>query len=55
VPIEQSEIMANALTKAGKPFTFVRLDDEDHNMSFTKTRTETLRAMESFLLGNNPP
>jgi dipeptidyl aminopeptidase/acylaminoacyl peptidase len=55
VPITQSEIMADAMRSAGKPYEFVRLPNEDHNMSFTPTRVQTLRSMEAFLLKHNPP
>lgn len=55
VPIAQSEVMAKALTDAGKPFEFVRLPQEGHFMSFAPTRTKTLSAMEAFLLKHNPP
>ncbi|MFM9862814.1 MAG: alpha/beta hydrolase family protein [Micropepsaceae bacterium] len=55
VPIKQSEIMADAMKAAGKPHEFVRLVNEDHYMSFTPTRVQTLRAMEAFLLKHNPP
>jgi dipeptidyl aminopeptidase/acylaminoacyl peptidase len=31
VPIDQSEIMAKAMDRAGKPYKFVRLKDTNHN------------------------
>ncbi len=55
VPIEQSRIMARALKAANKPFEFVELEGEGHNMSFATTRIKTLSAMEKFLLQHNPP
>lgn len=54
VPIQQSELMANALKAAGKPYEFVRLADENHNMSFASTRIKTLKAMDEFLAKHNP-
>lgn len=54
VPIKQSEIMASALKAAGKPYEFVRLADENHNISFASTRLKTLQAMEAFLNKHNP-
>lgn len=54
VPIKQSEIMAEAMKAAGKPFEFVRLADENHNISFASTRIKTLKAMEEFLAKHNP-
>lgn len=49
VPNEQSERMAAALGKAGKPVTVVTLPQEDHWMSRSETRVQLLRALESFL------
>lgn len=54
VPIRQSQIMADALKAAGKPYEFVRLADENHNISFASTRTKTLKAMDEFLAKHNP-
>jgi dipeptidyl aminopeptidase/acylaminoacyl peptidase len=54
VPIKQSEIMADALKAAGKPYEFVRLADENHNISFASTRIKTLKAMDAFLAKYNP-
>jgi len=55
VPIEQSELMADALKKAGKDVRFVTLDGEDHWLSVAETRTQMLSAMAAFLEKNNPP
>jgi len=55
VPIEQSELMADALKKAGKDVSFVTLDGEDHWLSVAETRTQMLTAMAAFLEKNNPP
>jgi len=49
VPIEQSTRMVDALQKAGKPVTVVKLPDEDHWLSQAQTRTQLLEALESFL------
>lgn len=49
VPNAQSTRMAEALQKAGKEVTVVKLADEDHWMSRTDTRTQLLEALESFL------
>lgn len=54
VPIEQSQLMADALEAAQKPFEFVKLENEGHHMSFAATRIKTLSAMESFLQKHNP-
>lgn len=54
VPIRQSQIMADALKAAGKPYEFVRLADENHNISFASTRIKTLKAMDEFLAKHNP-
>ena len=55
VPIEQSEIMAEALKKAGKPYEFVVLEGENHNLLYGETRTEQLETMGRFLMTHNPP
>lgn len=49
VPFEQSEIMAKALQKQGKPHELVRLDGEDHWLSRSETRTRMLQELERFL------
>jgi len=49
VPNEQSIRMAEALQKAGKAVTVVKLPDEDHWLSQAQTRTQLLQALESFL------
>ena len=48
VPIKQSELMNEALKKAGKPVTFIRLAGEGHSPSFRK-EAEMLRQVEAFL------
>jgi dipeptidyl aminopeptidase/acylaminoacyl peptidase len=55
VAYQQSEIMADALTKAGKPYEFVTLKAEDHWLSRGATRLEMLQALTAFLEKNNPP
>jgi dipeptidyl aminopeptidase/acylaminoacyl peptidase len=54
VPFNQSQIMANALRKAGKPVELVELKGEDHWLSRTGTRLQMLQATASFLQANNP-
>ncbi len=49
VPNEQSLRMADAMTKAGKAVTLVKLPDEDHWLSRAETRTQLLKELESFL------
>ncbi len=55
VPISQSEDMADALRKAGKPVEMVTLDGEDHWLSRSATRLQMLEATVKFLETNNPP
>jgi acetyl esterase/lipase len=55
VPYEQSRIMADALTKAGRPVEFVTLKGEDHWLSRGETRLRMLQAVVAFLEKNNPP
>jgi dipeptidyl aminopeptidase/acylaminoacyl peptidase len=55
VPFEQSQIMADALKKAGKPYEFVVLSQEDHWLSRSDTRLQMLKATVEFLEKNNPP
>jgi dienelactone hydrolase len=54
VPYEQSQLMADALARAGKAVEFVTLDQEDHWLSRPETRLRMLRAMVDFLERNNP-
>jgi dipeptidyl aminopeptidase/acylaminoacyl peptidase len=49
VPILQSELMDRALTEAGKPHKFVRLDGEDHWLSRANTLQKILSEVEQFL------
>jgi dipeptidyl aminopeptidase/acylaminoacyl peptidase len=55
VPYEQSQIMADALKKAGKSVEFVTLKSEDHWLSHGETRLQMLQATIDFLEKNNPP
>jgi dipeptidyl aminopeptidase/acylaminoacyl peptidase len=55
VPFEQSEAMYEALREAKKSVRFVRLKDEDHWLSHSKTRLQMLQATVKFLRANNPP
>jgi dipeptidyl aminopeptidase/acylaminoacyl peptidase len=54
VPIEQSEYFADALKREGKPFTFLRLKNEGHNLEKGETRIEQMVAMRKFLDAHNP-
>ncbi|MGH6970166.1 MAG: prolyl oligopeptidase family serine peptidase, partial [Caulobacteraceae bacterium] len=54
VPFEQSQMMADALAKAGKPYEFVVLNHEDHWLSRGDTRLQILQATVAFLEKNNP-
>jgi dipeptidyl aminopeptidase/acylaminoacyl peptidase len=49
VLIEQSEIMADALTRAGKDVTFVKLEGDDHSLELGATRIKMLSELERFL------
>ena len=55
VPFEQSQIMVDALKKAGKSVELVVLNHEDHWLSHSDTRLQMLQATMDFLLKNNPP
>ncbi len=55
VPYNQSELMVEALKRAGKPVEFVTLSAEDHHLSKGKTRQEAMNAVVTFLEKNNPP
>ena len=53
-PFEQSQMMADALKQAGKPYDFVILNHEDHWLSHGDTRLQMLQATMDFLAKNNP-
>lgn len=55
VRYEQSEVMAKALRRAGKPVEFVTLPGEDHWLSRGATRLQMLEAVATFLEKHNPP
>jgi dipeptidyl aminopeptidase/acylaminoacyl peptidase len=55
VPLEQSQLMADALQKAGKPVDLVIQPGTDHWLSRGDTRLGMLQAVTSFLEKNNPP
>jgi dipeptidyl aminopeptidase/acylaminoacyl peptidase len=54
VPFEQSQIMFDALQRAGKPVELVRLKHEDHHLLVGDTRLQMLQATIDFLEKNNP-
>lgn len=54
VPIEQSRVMATALTRAGKPHEFIELEGEDHWMSRVDSRQRMLKEVGRFLETHNP-
>ena len=55
VPLEQSQIMAEALRKAGKPVELVVQVGADHWLSRGDTRLQTLASTVAFLEKHNPP
>jgi len=55
VRYDQSQAMADALKKAGKPFEFVTLDGEDHWLSRGATRLKMLTETVAFVEKHNPP
>jgi dipeptidyl aminopeptidase/acylaminoacyl peptidase len=55
VPFEQSDDMFYAMLRARKKVELVKLDNEDHWLSRSETRLQTLKAMVAFLRANNPP
>lgn len=54
VDLAQSELMAQRLKAAGKPFELVVLEGENHYLTKTATRTRTLEALEGFLAKHLP-
>jgi dipeptidyl aminopeptidase/acylaminoacyl peptidase len=55
VPLEQSQIMAETLKRAGKPVELVVQPGADHWLSRGDTRLQTLTSTMAFLERNNPP
>jgi dipeptidyl aminopeptidase/acylaminoacyl peptidase len=49
VPVEQSELMFEALEDAGKPVVMVTFDDDDHYLKLASTRLSMLTQLEKFL------
>jgi dipeptidyl aminopeptidase/acylaminoacyl peptidase len=54
VPYEQSDVMADALKRAGKSVELVTLKHEDHWLSRSATRQQMLEASVAFLEKHNP-
>lgn len=54
VPFKQSQVMADALKDAGKPYEMVVLKHEDHWLSRGETRKEMLSATMRFVQKYNP-
>jgi len=54
VRIEQSQRMAEALKLSGKAYEYVVLKDENHYLTKSATRTQTLEVLERFLAKNLP-
>ena len=55
VRYDQSQAMADAMRKAGKPVEFVTLDGEDHWLSRGATRLKMLTDTVAFVEKHNPP
>ena len=55
VPYEQSDVMLDALKRAGKSVELVTMKHEDHWLSRSETRLQMLQATVDFLTANNPP
>lgn len=49
VPFEQSQIMAKAMDKAGKPYRFIEVGSEDHWLSSHQMRLRLLTEIDPFL------
>jgi dipeptidyl aminopeptidase/acylaminoacyl peptidase len=54
VPFEQSEVMADALKDARKPYRLVDLGSEDHWLSLSVTRKQMLAEAMAFVQEHNP-
>lgn len=55
VPVQQSQIMADALQKAGKAVELIVQPGADHWLSRGETRLQTLQAAMTFVERHNPP
>lgn len=53
VPVEQSQILADALKKAGKPYELIVQKGEDHWLSRGETRLQTLTSIMAFVEKHN--
>lgn len=54
VPFRQSQVMADALKDAGKPYEMVVLKGEDHWLSRAETRKQMLTSAMAFVQKHNP-
>ncbi len=52
VPIEQSEIEERALKRADKSVQFIRINGDDHSLSYALTRIQMLTELEKFMAAN---
>ncbi|HTT97742.1 MAG TPA: prolyl oligopeptidase family serine peptidase, partial [Rhizomicrobium sp.] len=52
VPIEQSEIEERALKRADKSVQFIRINGDDHYLSYAPTRIQMLTELEKFMAAN---
>jgi dipeptidyl aminopeptidase/acylaminoacyl peptidase len=48
VPLQQSEAMAKALKKTGRPKKIIELPNDDHNLSLAQSRKKLLEESEKF-------
>jgi dipeptidyl aminopeptidase/acylaminoacyl peptidase len=55
VPFRQSQAMAEALARAGKPYELITLPGEDHYLSTASTRIAMLAQLERFLAAHLGP
>ena len=55
VPLTHSRLMAGELKKAGKPYELIELNGENHYLTRSATRIQTLEVLEKFLTRHLPP
>lgn len=55
VPVEQAELMYDAVRAAGKPVEYVPIEGDGHNLLFQRTRVTTMESVAAFLMEHNPP
>jgi dipeptidyl aminopeptidase/acylaminoacyl peptidase len=55
VPLEQSQVMADAMKRTGKPVELIVQKGADHWLSRGETRLQTLTATMAFVEKHNPP